>query len=144
MNLWNLIAAPINKIIDSVGDAIDKNTTNDEERMQQKAALAKIVSDAQLATQEAEAKYEAELTKRLEADMKSDSKLAKNVRPGALIFLLAVVALLALTDGNIKFDGYVFNIKTEYITLFRSLLMTAFGFYFGGRSLEKLMKVFKQ
>ena len=82
--------------------------------------------------------YEAELTKRQANDMSSDSWLAKNVRPGALIYLLAVYTLLALTDGNINIRDFHFVIKPEYVAAFQSFTEYFVMFYAGGRSIEKV------
>ena len=82
---------------------------------------------------ELENQYQEELTKRWEADSKSDSLLAKNVRPMSLVYLLGVISILAFTDGNIG----TFNIKDGYINLFELLSLTAFAAYFGGRTIEK-------
>ncbi len=77
-----------------------------------------------------------EVTKRWEADLKSDSWLSKNVRPMVLIFLIVCTMLLIFIDaGAIKF-----NVKDAYIDLLQIVLITVIGAYFGGRSLEKVKK----
>ena len=137
MNLLKLFAAPFNKIIDSVGKAIDDNVTNDEERLLLRNELVKITAMAESDKRKFEADYEKELSNRHALDMKSDSWLSKNIRPMTLIFLLGVVSMLSVTDGNIM--GFV--VKEAYVSLYESLLMTAFGFYFSMRSVEKIMKM---
>jgi len=120
--------------VKDAGDAIDKIVTSDEERLTLKNELAKITTMHEEKMQEFAGKYETELTERHKSDMQSDNQLAKNIRPASLIFLLVVVCILAVTDGNLG----EMAIKESYIDLFASLLMVAFGFYFGGRSLEKI------
>jgi len=73
-----------------------------------------------------------------QADMSSDSWLSKNIRPLALAFLTVATVILAyfsifleLKDGQIK-------TLDMWLGVLLPLLLTAFGFYFGGRSLEKL------
>ena len=90
-----------------------------------------------------ELSIESELTKRLQLDMASDSWWSKNIRPLSLAFLLVIVTLLAFTDGNIVVGEYTFSIQKDWIDLFRALLLMAFGFYFGSRGIEKVVKTWK-
>lgn len=143
MGILNLFAAPVNKIVDSVGTAIDKLVTSDEERLALKNELANAKLQAELEGQRLELNFEKELTARHELDMKSDDKWSKRIRPGSLIFLLAVTAILSVTDGNVVVGEYVFQIKQSYISLYEGLLMLAFGFYFGSRGVEKVAKIWK-
>jgi len=150
MNLLNKV---FGNVIGKVVDAADDWFTSDEERDQKKNELTAILLQGEKDAQDAIAQMERELTKRMELDMKSDSWLSKNVRPGSLVFLLGVVTVLAVTDGNISFDwtttelgvevvkNYTFSIKNEYIELFKALLITAFTFYFGSRGFEKVAKL---
>lgn len=107
---------------------IDNTTTNQEERGEIKAKIYDVLSNSMLA-------QEQELTKRLEADMKSDSWLSKNIRPLTLIFVLALYTSFSLTDGNIG----SFNITDAYVELLGQWGMLIMSFYFGGRSVEKIM-----
>jgi len=138
-----MFSGGVDKVIDSVGDAIDKNITTDEERMAKRnemvALKLKLKSDIEAMSVNLEKEY----SRRHELDMKSDSRLSKNIRPLALIYLLGVVTVLALTDGNIQYGEYQFLVKDEYVNLFRDLLLMIFGFYVGGRSLEKITKMIK-
>lgn len=76
------------------------------------------------------------ITDRHKADMKSDSWLSKNIRPLTLIYLLAMFTLFSF--GSLKF-----NISIEYVDMLKEMLMFAFAFYFGGRTLEKVISVAK-
>jgi hypothetical protein len=69
--------------------------------------------------------------------MNSDSWLSKNIRPMVLVYLTVVFSALAFTDGNIG----EFKIAREYIPIFQTLLVTAYGAYFVGRSWEKSRKI---
>ncbi len=73
------------------------------------------------------------VTKRWESDNASDSKLSKNVRPLTLIFLTVVTVIY------IWMDSYFidFNVDTQWIDLLKTLLLSVFIAYFGGRSYEK-------
>lgn len=115
-------------IMKPVSDIIDNTTTNQEERGEIKAKIAQVLNDSMLA-------QEQELTKRLEADMKSDSWLSKNIRPMTLIFVLTLYSAFSLSDGNIG----EFNISDAYVNLLGQWGMLIMSFYFGGRSVEKIM-----
>jgi len=141
--LTSLFSSGVEKVIDSVGDAIDKNVTNDEERQKLTNALTEIQETAKLEQEKLALNFEQEYTKRQALDMQSDDMLSKRIRPMTLIYLLLVVSVLALTDGNIKYDDYVYKINSEYVELFKSLLLMVFAFYFGSRGVEKVAKIWK-
>jgi len=67
-----------------------------------------------------------EVTKRWEADLKSDNKLSKNVRPLTLMFFSVAYVV-----------GWYLDYSLENITGLLSLIV---GAYFGGRSYEKTRK----
>jgi len=135
--IGELFSSSVGAVVDSIGNAIDKNVTNAEEKLVLRNALVKIQADAKAKEDEIDVKMEKEITSRHQADMQSDSKLSKNIRPASLIFLLAVVSVLSVTDGNVG----EFTVGTSYIELFNTLLLVAFAFYFGGRSMEKIRKM---
>jgi hypothetical protein len=137
----DLFTSSVGTLVKELGDAIDKNVTNDEERLALSNALAEIQAKTLLASKELDLKYESEITARHTSDMTSDDVWSKRIRPLSLAFLLAVVSILAVTDGNLEWGQYTFEIQQSYVDLFRALLMTAFAFYFGGRSLEKITKM---
>ena len=113
-------------VIKSIGNAIDKISTSDEERLIIKKEIQKILEEADNNAQK-------EVSARWAADMNSDSFLSKNIRPMVLIFLTVVFTALAFTDGNI--GGFV--VAKEYVPIFQTLLVTAYGAYFVGRTFEK-------
>jgi len=135
--IGELFSSSVGAVVDSIGNAIDKNVTNAEEKLVLRNALVKIQADAKAKEDEIDVKMEKEITSRHQADMQSDSKLSKNIRPASLIFLLAVVSVLSVTDGNVG----EFSVGVSYIELFNTLLLVAFAFYFGGRSMEKIRKM---
>lgn len=136
-----LFTSSVGTVVDKLGEAIDKNVTNDEERMTLYNQLTLIRSEAKLKAMDLELKYESEISRRHVSDMSSDDVWSKRIRPMSLAFLLAVVTVLAVTDGNISFGSYEFSIQPAYVELFQALLITAFAFYFGGRSMEKINKI---
>ena len=92
---------------------------------------------------EAKAKVDAEIafqnnvTERWKADMGSDVKLAKLIRPVTLIALMGMFMITMIFDS---LDNWPFNVKDSYIDLLQVLMLTAFGAYFAGRTIEKSRK----
>ncbi len=78
-----------------------------------------------------------EVTKRWEADAKSDSWLPRNVRPLTLIWLVVFMSIIIISD-SVKSWG--FDVKDGYISLLETLLVVVIAAYFGGRTGEKIMK----
>ena len=117
-------------LIKEVGSVIDNLTTTKKEKLEIKNKLQVIL-------EKAEANAQTEITSRWKSDMSSDSFLSKNIRPMVLIYLTFVFSLLAFTDGNIG----EFKIAEAYIPIFQTLLVTAYGAYFVGRSWEKGRKI---
>jgi len=117
-------------VIKEVGDVIDKLTTTEEERLEVKKQIQQILEDADNRAQE-------EVSRRWEADMKSDSFLSKNIRPMILIYLTVIFTSLAFFDGNIG----EFGLAKEYIPIFQTLLVTVYGAYFVGRTWEKAKSI---
>ena len=136
----DVLSGGVDKIVDSVGAAIDRNITTDHERLKIQNELEKIKLDAQANAIKLEAeltiKVEESVTARWQSDMQSDEPIAKKVRPYSLIYLLLVVSVLSVIDGNLL----SFTVKDVYIDLFQALLMLVFGAYYGGRTIEKVMK----
>ena len=123
----NVIGGLVGKILPEAGKIIDNLHTSGEEKM---AARQKL--DALLVSAEQEAQKE--VTERWNADMQSGNWLAANIRPLTLIFLTSVFALLSVTDGNIG----EFSIGDAYKPIYQTLLLTVYGAYFAGRSIEKI------
>jgi hypothetical protein len=117
-------------VIKEVGDVIDKLTTTKEEKLEAQRLITEILEKADKEAQE-------QVTERWKADMASDSKLSKNIRPAVLIFLTVIFVICAFFDGNVG----EFQIADEYIPIFQTLLVTVYGAYFVGRSWEKTNKM---
>ena len=86
---------------------------------------------------DAEVKFQENVTDRWKADMGSDVKLAKLIRPVTLIALMAMFMFTMVADSM---EGWPFNVKDSYVDLLQILMMTAFGAYFAGRTIEKAKK----
>tara|TARA_B100001093_G_C26764371_1_gene987191 strand:- start:1080 stop:1466 length:387 start_codon:yes stop_codon:yes gene_type:complete len=113
--------------IEKIGDVVDKLSTSDEERMEARRAMEQILVDAEAQAQE-------QVTRRWEADMKSDNWLSKNIRPLICIFLTAMFIIISIFDGNLG----NFVVAPTYIPIYQTLLITVYGAYFAGRSIEKI------
>ncbi len=97
-------------------------------RMAQEGELAKMANETDLFKSE-----QSNLTTRHQADMSSDSNLSKNIRPMTLIAILAGYFTFAMLSA--------FDIDTEsaYVELLGQWGMLIMSFYFGGRTLEKII-----
>jgi hypothetical protein len=84
--------------------------------------------------QQQEVEAQKQVTERWKADMGSDVKLAKLIRPITLIALMGMFMLTMIFDS---LDNWPFNVKDSYIDLLQVLMLTAFGAYFAGRTIEK-------
>ena len=116
-----------NNLLDNAEGIIDECITTKEEKIKLKYEIQKALLDA-------ESKAQEQVTRRWEADMKSDSWLSKNIRPMTLIFLTVSTVLIIFMDaGLLKFE-----VKDSYVDLLQLVLITVIGAYFGGRSLEKV------
>ena len=86
---------------------------------------------------DAEIEFQKNVTERWKADMGSDVKLAKLIRPVTLICLMAMFMITMVLD---LLDQLPFNVKDSYVSLLEILMLTAFGAYFAGRTIEKAKK----
>ena len=127
--LKNLLSGNAGKLVESVGGVLDNLITSDEERKEAKIKLKQLILDHETKAQE-------QVTARWEADMKSDNWLSKNIRPVVLIFLTAVFVLMSFFDGNLG----DFAINDAYKPIYQTLLITVYGAYFAGRTIEKARK----
>jgi len=86
---------------------------------------------------DAEVRFQENVTERWKADMGGDVKLAKLIRPLTLIALMFMFMVTMVADS---IDGWPFTVKDSYVDLLQILMMTAFGAYFAGRTIEKVKR----
>jgi len=112
---------------------VDKLIPDPQAKAQAQIELQKLANEGKLADIQADVKEAEELTKRLQADMASDSWLSKNIRPMTLIAILAGYFIFAMMSA--------FNLDTnsKYVELLGQWGMLIMSFYFGGRTLEKII-----
>jgi hypothetical protein len=131
LGAWLKEKAP--SILGTVGDLLPdqgalglvKNLLDKEPDIDPAEAQAKI---------DAEVRFQENVTERWKADMGSDIKLAKLIRPVTLITLMVMFCLTMVFDSM---DNWPFNVKDSYIDLLQILMLTSFGAYFAGRTIEK-------
>ena len=123
-------------LLDAVGDLLPdqgalgvvKNLLDKEPGIDPAEAKAKV---------EAEIAFQNNVTERWKADMSSDVNLAKYIRPVTLICLMVMFMATMVADS---LDNLPFNVKDSYVSLLEILMLTAFGAYFAGRTIEKSRK----
>lgn len=123
-------------ILDTVGDLLPdkgglgvvKNLLDREPDIDPEEAKAKL---------EAEVEFQNNVSERWKADMSSDVKLAKYIRPVTLIALMSMFMVTMVMDS---LDNLPFNVKDSYVSLLEILMLTSFGAYFAGRTIEKAKK----
>jgi uncharacterized membrane protein (DUF106 family) len=118
----------------SIGEKVlDKVLPDPEARAKAQAMLLEMQQKGELAQLQADMNEQDNLTKRAEADMKSDSWLSKNIRPMTLIYILTAYLALAVMDAM------GLDISDNFVSLLGQWGMLVMSFYFGGRTLEKVM-----
>jgi len=124
---------PLDAILGIGSKLIDHFFPDAKQAEEAKLKLLEMQQNGQLAQLNADVSEQQELTKRQEADMASDSWLSKNIRPMTLIAILAGYFIFAgLSAAKIEVTG-------EYVQLLGQWGMLIMSFYFGGRTLEKIM-----
>jgi uncharacterized membrane protein (DUF106 family) len=114
---------------------IDKLIPDPQAKAQAQMELAKMQQTGELAQLQADMTEQEELTKRLQADMSSDSWLSKNIRPMTLIFILTSYSTFAMMSA------WDIEVNNNYVELLGQWGMLIMSFYFGGRTLEKVMEI---
>lgn len=118
----------------SIGEKVlDKVIPDPEAKAKAMAELQRVQQEGKLAELNADNIENQELTKRLEADMKSDSWLSKNIRPMTLVFILFVYSTFAMMSA------WDIEVNNNYVELLGQWGMLIMSFYFGGRTLEKII-----
>ena len=108
---------------------LDETITTDEERLKAEQKLKALLQEGQKAATHA-------VTDRWKADLASDNKLSKNIRPATLIFLTVVFTIISFADGN----AGDFQLDPAYAPIWQTLLLSVYGAYFVGRTIEKNKK----
>ena len=124
---------PIGMLLEVGGKILDKVIPDPEAKAKAQAALMEMQQKGELAQLQADMNEQDNLTKRMEADMKSDSWLSKNIRPMTLVFILLTYTAFGLMSA------WDLEVNNNYVELLGQWGMLIMSFYFGGRTLEKIM-----
>ena len=112
---------------------LDKVIPDPAQKAEAQAKLLELQQQGRLAELQADSVEAQELTKRQQSDMASDSWLSKNIRPMTLIAILAGYFIFAMMSA---FD---MDTNSKYVELLGQWGMLIMSFYFGGRTLEKII-----
>jgi len=116
---------------------LDKVIPDPAAKAEAQAKLLELQQQGKLAELQADNIEAQEVTKRQEADMASDSTLSKNIRPLTLVFILIVYSTFAMMSA------WDIEVNNNYVELLGQWGMLIMSFYFGGRTLEKIMDMKK-
>lgn len=124
---------PLTALVDVGMKVLDKFIPDPEAKAKAQKELLELQQQGRLAELNADNIEAQEITKRQESDMASDSWMSKNIRPMTLIAILGGYFTFAMMSAF----GYEAN--QNYVTLLGNWGMLVMSFYFGGRTLEKIM-----
>jgi uncharacterized membrane protein len=124
---------PLDTVLNVGMKILDKFFPDPEQKAKAQLELLKMQQEGDFKKIEADIVEQQELTKRQQADMLSDSWLSKNIRPMTLIAILAGYFVFAMMSA------YGMNAHQAYVELLGQWGMLIMSFYFGGRTLEKIM-----
>jgi len=128
---------PLMALFDVGMKVLDKFIPDPEAKAKAQKELLQMQQEGKLAELQADNIEAQELTKRHEADMASDSWLSKNIRPMTLVFILFVYSAFA------TMSAWDIEVNNNYVELLGQWGMLIMSFYFGGRTLEKIMDMKK-
>jgi uncharacterized membrane protein (DUF106 family) len=124
---------PLTALVDVGMKILDKFIPDPEAKAKAQQELLKMQQEGRLAELNADNIENQELTKRAQADMASDSWLSKNIRPMTLIAIISGYFVFAMMSA---FD---MDTNERYVELLGQWGMLIMSFYFGGRTLEKIV-----
>jgi uncharacterized membrane protein (DUF106 family) len=124
---------PLTALVDVGMKVLDKFIPDPQAKAKAQQELLKMQQEGRLAELNADNIEAQELTKRQEADMKSDSWLSKNIRPMTLVFILFTYTVFGMMSA------WDIEVNSNYVELLGQWGMLIMSFYFGGRTLEKIM-----
>ena len=124
---------PLTALFDVGMKVLDKFIPDPEAKAKAQQELLKMQQEGKLAELNADNIEAQELTKRQSADMMSDSWLSKNIRPMTLVFILVTYTTFGMMSA------WDVEVNNNYVELLGQWGMLIMSFYFGGRTLEKIM-----
>lgn len=134
MSWLNFLTGGASKLVDSIGEAIDKNITSDEERGRLRNELAKINQDFILKAYEFESKQAETTARDRETARNREIELAKAGKKNITMNLLVAAALLGsawviwyLLTNDIRERELAFMILGFLIATVKDI----YGYFFG-------------
>ena len=124
---------PLTALFDVGMKVLDKFVPDPEAKAKAQQELLQMQQEGKLAELNADNIEAQELTKRQSADMMSDSWLSKNIRPMTLVFILVTYTTFGMMSA------WDVEVNNNYVELLGQWGMLIMSFYFGGRTLEKIM-----
>jgi len=128
--MLSLLSGLLPGLIDKGVELFDKKFTTEAEKQK---AIDEYKQETAKQLQAAWDEEQKQLTERHKQDMNSDSWLSKNVRPMALVYLMALFTI-----------AFFMEVPESVLDMLQNLLMTVFVFYFGSRTLEKMTTQLKK
>jgi hypothetical protein len=113
-----LLGKGAKETIEAVSNVVERYVSTPEEKAAVKASI------------------EAEVSKRWQADMGSDSWLSKNVRPLTLVVVVSFLVIATFFDGL-----GILEVDSAWISLWNMLSVTVVGGYFAVRTVDKRGKL---
>lgn len=133
--IQELFTSSVGSVVDSIGNAIDKNVTSDEDRLRLRNELEVIKTNANNKSEELDLAYEQEVTKRQSSD--NEHIITRLMRPLSLAFVLIMFGFISVADSNL------ISVKDAYIPVYETLLVTMVLSLFGSRGAEKVTRIIK-
>lgn len=128
---------PLGPLLEVGGKILDRVLPDPAAAAKAKAELAQLEQNGELQKMANETRFfeieQNNLTDRLKADMSSDSWLSKNIRPMTLIAILTGYFTFAMMSA------FKMDTNQAYVELLGQWGMLIMSFYFGGRTLEKII-----
>jgi hypothetical protein len=129
---------PIPALLTIGSKLIDKFFPDAQAAEAAKLKLLEMQQNGDLAQLNADVTEQHELTARLQADMASDSWLSKNIRPMTLVFILVTYTVFGMMSA------WDIEVNNNYVELLGTWGMVIMSFYFGGRTMEKIVDMRKK
>jgi Holin of 3TMs, for gene-transfer release len=131
-----LATGPMGALVSVGSKILDRVIPDPAANEAAKLELAKLAQEGELAKMANDTKlFETEqnnVTDRWKADMSSDSRLSKNIRPLALVAIFVAYFLFTMMSA------FGYNAQESYVQLLGQWGQIIFLAYFGGRTVEKL------
>lgn len=131
--LFNGISSVVKSFVRTPDEQLKADTEIQKLKIQHEETLLKIQSELETTVQN-------NLTERAKNDSLSDSWLSKNIRPLMLIFLTLTITVLCFKDSIHS----TFSVSDSWKNVFQSAWLSVLGFYFVGRTIEKVSDIKNQ